>query len=87
MLRLVVVQALLFLLPFAVYAGYLYLTKRADVGDPASWSGKTSWLVIGGLALAIMGLVALSVFDGAAPGSTYVPAHYEDGKIVPGRFE
>lgn len=87
MLRLLLIQFALFLLPFAIYAGYLYLTKRSAVGDRGSWSGRMGWLVIGGLGLAIAGLVSLSVFGGARPDSEYKPAEFRDGQIVPGRFE
>jgi hypothetical protein len=29
--------------------------------------------------------IYLSHFSGSAPGSTYEPAHVEDGRFVPGR--
>ena len=32
----------------------------------------------------IISLVLLAQFSGASPNSTYVPAHVENGKLVPG---
>ena len=51
----------------------------------ASWPPqRLAWLVIAALVLMIGSFVVLSHFSGAPPGSTYVPAHVEDGKFVPG---
>ena len=36
------------------------------------------------LVLVIAGLIGLAHFSGAAPDSTYIPAHIENGKLVPG---
>jgi hypothetical protein len=42
------------------------------------------WLTVVALALVIAGFVGLAQFGGAPPGSTYVPAHMENGRLVPG---
>jgi hypothetical protein len=44
-------------------------------------------LSIAALVLMIGSFVVLAEFSGARPGSTYVPAHIEDGKFVPGRTQ
>ena len=36
------------------------------------------------LALVLVSLLLLAHFEGAPPGSTYVPAHLENGRLVPG---
>ena len=36
------------------------------------------------LLLVVGSFLVLAKFSGAPPGSTYVPAHIEDGKFVPG---
>ncbi|MCB1493392.1 MAG: hypothetical protein KDJ77_16640 [Rhodobiaceae bacterium] len=87
MLRLAFVQLLFFLIPFAVYALYLYLSKKGAVGDRESWSGVGGWLVIGGLACAFIGMVSLALFDRADPDAIYIPAHVEDGKLIPDTFK
>jgi Family of unknown function (DUF6111) len=42
------------------------------------------WLSISALVLVIVSLVLLAQFGGAPPGSTYIPAHMENGRLVPG---
>ena len=41
-------------------------------------------LVLGSLLLVVISFVLLAQFSGAPPDSTYVPAHMENGKLVPG---
>ena len=43
-----------------------------------------AWLTIAALVLMIGSFVVLAQFGGAPPGSTYVPAHIENGRLVPG---
>jgi hypothetical protein len=40
--------------------------------------------VMAGLILVLGSFVMFAQFSGAPPGSTYVPAHIESGKFVPG---
>ena len=87
MARLVAFNVIFFLLPFAVYAGWL-LATRGTVGGASDWPVRTiSSLAIGGAALLIIALVAFTQFTGAPAGSTYVPAQVIDGVLVPGHFE
>jgi heme/copper-type cytochrome/quinol oxidase subunit 3 len=84
MIRPVLTEFALFAAPFAAYALYLWAT-RAGVLDPAHWSlGRLAWLVIAALLLVIGSFVVLAHWGGAPPGSKYVPAHIEDGNLVPG---
>jgi hypothetical protein len=41
-------------------------------------------LAIGSLLLVIVSFILLAHFSGASPDSTYIPAHIENGKFVPG---
>ena len=85
MIRPVFTELALFLAPFVVYAIYLVATKTALL-TLESWPPKTlATLAIMALVLMIGSFVYLSHFSGASPGSTYEPAHVEDGKFVPGR--
>jgi hypothetical protein len=53
--------------------------------DPAAWTlRRIAGLVIVSLILVVGSFLLLAQFSGAPPGSTYVPAHIEDGKFVPG---
>lgn len=87
MIRPVLTEIVLFLTPFALYAMFLFAT-RADVFDRASWSPRAlMWLTGAALLLMIVSFILLSQFSGAPPGSTYEPAHLENGKFVPGRTQ
>jgi hypothetical protein len=84
MIRPVVTELALFLAPFALYALFLWAT-RAGVMDASSWSwGTIAWLTIAALGLMAGSFVVIAEFSGSPPGSTYTPAHIEDGKFVPG---
>jgi Family of unknown function (DUF6111) len=76
----------LFLSPFAVYALYLALRARYLL-EVEHWTrGRLSVMTLIGLAAAVLGLVAINAFAPRGRG-VYVPAHVENGVLVPGRFE
>jgi hypothetical protein len=84
MIRPLLTEAALFLVPFIAYAVFLWAT-RAGVLDPESWSRqRLAWLTICALALLLGSFFGLTQFSRSPPGSTYVPAHVENGKLVPG---
>jgi hypothetical protein len=75
----------LFLTPFALYVGLLIFRARHPL-IAASWSrGALSWLTLAGLALAIAGIVYAGL-SGSEQGA-YVPAHVENGMLLPGHFK
>ena len=85
MIRPVATELVLFLAPFVAYAIFLVAT-RAHVFDRVSWPPKTlALLAIAALVMVLGSFLVLSQYSGAPPGSTYEPAHMEDGKFVPGR--
>ena len=74
----------IFLIPFAVYALFLIAT-RSGVLAQSSWPlHMIAKLVLGSLLLVVISFVLLAHFSGAPPNSTYIPAHIENGKFVPG---
>jgi hypothetical protein len=84
MIRPVLTELALFLAPFAAYALFLWLT-RGGVLDQENWSlGRLGWLLIAAFTLVIGSFIMLAQWGGAPPGSTYIPAHIEDGQFVPG---
>jgi hypothetical protein len=84
MIRPIFTELVLFLAPFAAYAIFLWLTRRNVLAN-ASWSVSTvASLAIVALLLMIASFVLLAQFSGAPPGSTYVPAQIEGGRLVPG---
>jgi hypothetical protein len=83
MIRPIATELGLFLTPFAVYAAFL-LATRAGIVHPDAWTlRRVTGLVIVSLALMAVSFLVLAEFGGSPPGSTYVPAHIEDGKFVP----
>lgn len=84
MIRPFLTEISIFLVPFVVYAVFLIVT-RSGVLTWSSWPLHIlGWLTGAALALVLVSLVLLANFSGAAPDSTYVPAHVENGRLVPG---
>jgi hypothetical protein len=84
MIRRLVTELGLFLAPFVIYAAFLVLTRAGLLQQEAWTSRRVAGLLIVSLALMIASFIVLAQFSGAPPGSTYVPAHVEGGKFVPG---
>ena len=84
MIRPVLTEIGIFLIPFAVYALFLVAT-RSGIFDQSSWPlPLVAKLVLGSLLLVIISFFLLAEFSGAPPDSVYVPAHIDHGKLVPG---
>jgi hypothetical protein len=84
MIRPVFTEIGLFLTPFVIYAAFLVATQTGIL-QSSSWPlRRVAGLVIVSLVLVVGSFVLLAQFSGAPPGSTYVPAHVEGGKFVPG---
>ncbi len=84
MIRQVVIELALFVAPFAAYVLFVWATREGVI-SVSTWSPtRLIWLTSAALALVIAGFVGLGQFGGAPPGSTYVPAHMENGRFVPG---
>jgi hypothetical protein len=84
MIRPVLTELAIFLIPFVAYALFLIAT-RSGVLAPSSWPVHLiAKLVLGSLLLVIISFVLLAHFSGAPPDSTYIPAHIENGRLVPG---
>ena len=86
MLRGLSESLVLFLLPFAGYALMLVLRRRFPFVLAAWTEGPLGRLVVAGLALAIAGALLVGFFGNRLRGA-YVPAHLENGVLVPGRME
>jgi hypothetical protein len=84
MIRPVLTEIGIFLIPFALYAVFLR-ARRNGVMLRTSWPVHVLVkLAIAALLLTILSLVLLANFSGAPPSSTYIPAHIENGRLVPG---
>ena len=84
MIRPALTEIGIFLIPFVVYAVFL-VASRSDLLTRSSWPViVVGRLLLGSLLLVVLSLVLLAQFSGAPPHSTYVPAHLESGKLIPG---
>jgi hypothetical protein len=87
MIRPVFTEIILFLIPFAVYATFLAATHKGLL-DSKSWPlSRIAWLAIAALVMMIGSFVGFAQFGGSPLGSTYTPAHVENGRFVPGRSQ
>jgi hypothetical protein len=89
MIRVVIENALLFLLPTAIYVGYVLLTRRTAAA-PASVLGEAPlvWLFVAG-ALLVGATLAYyaSITPGGTIGQVYIPPRMKDGRIEPGQLK
>ena len=84
MIRPIFTELALFITPFVLYALFVWATHEG-VLDVNAWSvPRLIWLTISALVLVIISFLLLAQFGGAPPGSTYIPAHMENGRLVPG---
>ena len=74
----------IFLIPFAAYALFL-IASRSGLLVQTSWPLHViARLAIGAMLLVVASFVLLAHFSSAPTNSTYIPAHVENGKFVPG---
>jgi hypothetical protein len=84
MIRPVFTEVGIFLIPFAVYALFL-VASRAGLLAPNSWPlHLVARLAVIAMVLVVLSFVLLAHFSMAPPNSTYIPAHVENGRFVPG---
>ena len=88
MARLVIFNIVFFLVPFAIYAGWLIVT-RGSATNPVYWPVKTiGFLGLGGGIVMVGALLVFLQFSGAPTDANYRPATIgEDGRIIPGTLE
>jgi len=84
-IREIVLRILLFAIPFALYAIYLYLRHwRVSATVPETpWL----WLIVSGLLLVIASFVYVGLTEGETTQGVYVPPNVVNGKIVPGHVD
>jgi hypothetical protein len=86
MLRIALIDILLFSLPFLLYAAYMFAVKGSA---PANvWQGAPiAWLLAAGCVLLFITMATLIQFSGGPPGGTYHPPVIENGVIKPGKID
>jgi hypothetical protein len=83
-LRTVVEEVLLFLIPFGLFALWLAANRRNPLRR-AHWSGRGFWLVVAGFTVALLALVVTGL-TAERHANGFVPTHMENGRVVPGEF-
>lgn len=88
MIRIVVENILLFLLPTIIYVAYVYMTREEKPGairvlDDA----PLIWLFVAGALIVLITLLTFGSISGGKPGQIYFPPALKDGRIEPGHLE
>ncbi len=97
MIRIVIENILLFLLPTLAYLGWVLIARPHTLERTTDGRIRPTrvlndapliWLAASGTVLLMVVLVAFGkTSDGGRPDQTYSPPIFKDGKIEPGRIE
>ncbi|MBI1868901.1 MAG: hypothetical protein HYS06_11530 [Methylocystis sp.] len=86
MWRVIIQPMLLFVTPFVAYALFLLARRRWPFVAELWTRGVVSTLTMAGLLTAVLGMIAFGLLSSRNLGA-YVPAHIENGRLAPGRFQ
>ena len=88
MLRVVLINIALFVLPLALYAAYFYVSARNKYADTIEWHNMPFRLLLQiGVGLIVIGMLVTAYVSGEDASGTYVPARMENGKLIPGEVK
>lgn len=88
MIRVVVENVVLFLMPAAVYVTYVLLTRKSDAKGGILDDAPLLWLMFAGTVLVFVVLIAFGSTSGGKPGQVYTPPSLnKDGEIDPGTLK
>jgi hypothetical protein len=86
MMRIVIENLIVFLLPAAAYIAYVWLTREHAGSSADIIDGRTlGWLFAAGAALVVATVVWFGDMTGGRPGDAYEPPSMKDGRVEPGR--
>jgi len=86
-IRLFSIEIALLLAPFVLYALFLWATRKGIL-HPDQWRVEVlALLSLAAVLLTAVGFVLIAERTGAPARSTYVPAHLENGQLVPGTMK
>ncbi len=88
MIRVLIENMMLFLLPAALYLSFAFLNRR-DGTSTAAVLNRAPMLTLAFLGAVLVGMV-LAIFGNVGngkPGDAYEPAVFKDGKVIPGRMK
>lgn len=88
MIRIVLLNLLLLLLPTLLYVGYTHLTSPNPPKGPLRIleDAPVVWLLGLGSALAVGTMVFFATVPEGRPGDAYQPPVFRDGELVPGHL-
>lgn len=86
MIRMVIENVLLFVMPTLVYLAYVYLVRKDDVAGKSDVLADAPLLALSasGAALVLAAMIVFGSTSGGTPSEGYEPPGMKDGKIVPG---
>ena len=88
MIRVIIENILLFLLPTAMYLGYVLLTRRTTSTSGVVNDAPLLWLFATGALLVAATLIYYGATStGGRPDQTYTPPRMKDGRIEPGQLK
>ncbi len=87
MIRIIVVNLLLLLLPTIIYFTYIYLRRQQTPDAEIMADAPIFWLLAAGAGLSLLVLIFFVDWTGNTPYGRYIPPRFEDGVVVPGRVE
>ena len=88
MIRIVVENILLFLLPTFIYVAYVYMTREEGPdGTRVLDDAPLLWLFVAGALCVLVTLIAFGSITGGKPGQVYTPPVLKDGRIEPGHID
>ena len=99
MIRILIENVLLFLLPTAIYLVFVLVQRGGRSEASAGVRGRVGeasralddapllWLLLAGAMLVVLTLVAFSSSEGGKPSEAYEPPAIENGRIVPGHHK
>lgn len=88
MIRIVIENLLLLLLPTLVYFAFMFLTRRnSQSGRQIVNDAPLLWLFAAGVMCAMVALAFFVRTSEFGPDDRYIPTIYKDGEIIPGRIE
>jgi hypothetical protein len=86
MLRIALIDILLFALPFLLYGAYMIAVK--GVSPDRLWQdAPIFWLLAAGVGLLFVVMATIIQVSGGRPGGTYHPPVLEDGVFKPGTID
>jgi hypothetical protein len=87
MIRIIVINLLLLLLPTVIYFSYIYLRRQQTPDAELMADAPIFWLLAMGAVMSLLVLIFFVDWTGNTPGGRYVAPRYEDGVIIPGHIE